>query len=67
MALRKSITTSLLFSEVLNGARESFYKLNALAEPLPVLRRPKNQQHWSGAPNEDIVQNHLNIALLNVF
>lgn len=34
-----------LFREVLNGARESFYKLNALAEPLPVLRRPKNQQH----------------------
>ena len=23
--------------------------------------------YWSGAPNEDIVQNHLNIALLNVF
>ena len=22
---------------------------------------------WSGAPNENIVQNHLNIALLNVF
>ena len=25
---------------------------------------PKNQ---TGAPNENIVQNHLNIALLNVF
>ena len=23
--------------------------------------------HISGAPNEDIVQNHLNIALLNIF
>lgn len=33
-----------LFSEVLNGGR-AFTKLNALAEPLPVLRRPKNQQH----------------------
>ena len=22
---------------------------------------------WSGAPNENIVQNHLNIALLNIF
>ena len=22
---------------------------------------------WTGAPNENIVQNHLNIALLNVF
>ena len=24
-------------------------------------------RHLSGAPNEKIVQNHLNIALLNVF
>ena len=22
---------------------------------------------WTGAPNENIIQNHLNIALLNVF
>ena len=22
---------------------------------------------WTGAPNENVVQNHLNIALLNVF
>ena len=27
----------------------------------------KPQGIYSGAPNEDIVQNHLNIALLNVF
>ena len=25
------------------------------------------EHHLPGAPNEDIVQNHLNIALLNVF
>ena len=24
-------------------------------------------EKWTGAPNENIVQNHLNIALLNVF
>ena len=23
--------------------------------------------HYTGAPNENVVQNHLNIALLNVF
>ena len=27
----------------------------------------KNNKNNSGAPNENIVQNHLNIALLNVF
>ena len=37
-------------------------------------RSAANQENWkhseealSGAPNENIVQNHLNIALLNVF
>ena len=32
------------------------------ASPWIVVRK-----HWSGAPNENIVQNHLNIALLNLF
>ena len=27
----------------------------------------EESEHKSGAPNENIVQNHLNIALLNVF
>ena len=31
-----------------------------------VLAKPRFSDH-PGAPNEDIVQNHLNIALLNVF
>jgi len=29
--------------------------------------KSKNGNHCSGAPNENIFQNHLNIALLNVF
>ena len=28
---------------------------------------PLNRAMWGGAPNENIVQNHLNIALLNIF
>ena len=31
-----------------------------------VLAKPRFSEH-PGAPNENIVQNHLNIALLNVF
>ena len=30
-------------------------------------RVEKNMERKTGAPNENIVQNHLNIALLNVF
>ena len=37
----------------------------------PVVQKVNNAIHWinlypSGAPNKNIVQNHLNIALLNV-
>ena len=31
------------------------------------LRESSHTFHISGAPNENLVQNHLNIALLNVF
>ena len=30
-------------------------------------REKEESEHKSGAPNEDIAQNHLNIALLHVF
>ena len=30
-------------------------------------KKRKKTRHTTGAPNENIVQNHLNIALLNLF
>ena len=30
-------------------------------------KQVRNVVYWSGAPNENIVQNHLNIELLNIF
>ena len=33
----------------------------------PAMTSPMSSHNQSGAPNENIVQNHLNIALLNVF
>ena len=47
--------------ELLQTKRFSLSRTSASA------KTARNQQHWSGAPNEDIVQNHLNIVLLNVF
>ena len=34
---------------------------------MPTMDHGKYSLFSSGAPNEDIIQNHLNIALLNVF
>ena len=53
----------------LNGA---IHHLKTLFEPLPLelLSRSSNvgaARKESGAPNDNIVQKHLNIALLNVF
>ena len=35
--------------------------------PLHLKAFHKEGNHFAGAPNEDIVQNHLTLALLNVF
>ena len=45
---------------------DKFYR--AYASPIDTYQTLKNY-YWlnSGAPNENIVQNHFNIALLNVF
>ena len=48
-----------------NAARIS-YPLNVLPEDLPFFG-PHPIALVSGAPNEDMVEKHLNIALLNVF
>ena len=36
-------------------------------EPLSIVSCKARGDEYSGAPNENIIQNHLNIALLNVF
>ena len=48
---------------------ESFVIALDAAEPhsLKLLKSSLTKEQPSGAPNENILQNHLNIALLNVF
>ena len=54
-----------------NGASPSFALAPTLKVTIFFLRHNKdggyNSTNITGAPNENIVQNHLSIALLNVF
>ena len=67
MASRKQVEEMLLLSFI-HGfiSEEEFGVLHeALQTKNPIF--PHSDYERSGAPNENIVQNHLNIALLNVF
>ena len=51
------------------GNLQKFWLENQMVRIIP-FGKLHDQKTWvviSGAPNENIVQNHLNIALLNVF
>ena len=59
------IPYNLLALQNQNATQQLFDFQNQLRSNVAVIAKPVKER--SGAPNENIVQNHINIALLNLF